>query len=153
MPSTVRASFALYNTREEVDALVAGVREDEAFLHLAALELVDRLVPLLAEALLGLFEVLLPHVAHGNVKIRGLGHFRVQFLGLLKGRPGRFKLPGRRSERRLDRQGRVLAQDHDVLGGNPIGMDELMALFSSNKTVWDAVINSQDLTTPPSVRE
>jgi len=27
VPATARASFALYNTREDVDTLVAGVRE------------------------------------------------------------------------------------------------------------------------------
>ena len=29
VPATIRASFALYNTREEVDALVAGVIESQ----------------------------------------------------------------------------------------------------------------------------
>ena len=30
VPATARASFALYNTRNEVDALIEGVREVQA---------------------------------------------------------------------------------------------------------------------------
>ena len=32
VPATARASFALYNTRNEVDALIEGVREVQALL-------------------------------------------------------------------------------------------------------------------------
>jgi cysteine desulfurase / selenocysteine lyase len=31
VPATVRASFALYNTRDEVDALVAGIHKVKEF--------------------------------------------------------------------------------------------------------------------------
>jgi cysteine desulfurase/selenocysteine lyase len=32
IPATVRASFGLYNTREEVDALVAGIKRVQEIL-------------------------------------------------------------------------------------------------------------------------